>query len=64
MRENNLPILEYAMTKCKRITVAAANLGNVLNDDPFDVANTMIRRGVERYGHLGLDPSGVLKGKS
>ena len=64
VKENNLPILEYAMTKCERTSVASMMSGSVRVDDPFDVANQMIRRGEERYGRLGLDPNEALKGKS
>ena len=64
VKENNLPILEYAMTKCERISVASMMSGSARVDDPFDVANQMIRRGEERYGRLGLDPNDALKGKS
>ena len=64
VKENNLPILEYAMTKCERTSVASMMSGSARVDDPFDVANQMIRRGEERYGRLGLDPNDALKGKS
>ena len=64
VKENNLPILEYAMTKCERTSVASMMSGSARIDDPFDVANQMIRRGEERYGRLGLDPNDALKGKS
>ena len=64
VKENNLPILEYAMSKCERTSVASMMSGSARVDDPFDVANQMIRRGEERYGRLGLDPNEALKGKS
>tara|TARA_B110000483_G_C18176248_1_gene535177 strand:+ start:123 stop:635 length:513 start_codon:yes stop_codon:yes gene_type:complete len=64
VKENNLPILEYAMSKCERTSVASMMSGAARVDDPFDVANQMIRRGEERYGRLGLDPNEALKGKS
>ena len=64
VKENNLPILEYAMSKCQRTSVASMMSGSVRVEDPFDVANQMIRKGEERYGRLGLDPRDALKGKS
>ena len=48
VKENNLPILEYAMSKCERTSVASMMSGSARVDDPFDVANQMIRRGVRR----------------
>ena len=50
VKENNLPILEYAMAKCNRVSVASMMSGSVRVDDPFDVANQMVRSGEERYG--------------
>ena len=62
VKQRNLPILEYAMQRCERQTVGVMNGGNVRVADPFDVANTMIRKGEEARARLGMDPTTALEG--
>ena len=45
VKQRNLPILEYAMQRCDRQTVGLMNGGGRAVADPFDVANSMIRKG-------------------
>ena len=63
VKARNLPILEYAMQRCERANVGVMNGGNVRVGDPFDVANTMIRKGEEARTRLGMDPNSALDGK-
>jgi ferredoxin len=63
VKQRNLPILEYAMQRCERAPVAMMNSGNMTRvGDPFDVANSMIRRGEEARARLGLDPGTAAEG--
>jgi len=62
VKARNLPILEYAMQRCERANVGVMNGGNVRVGDPFDVANTMIRKGEEARTRLGMDPNSALDG--
>lgn len=62
VKQRNLPILEYAMQRCERATVGVMNGSNVRVGDPFDVANSMIRKGEEARARMGMDPSGAMEG--
>ena len=62
VKQRNLPILEYAMQRCERQNVGVMNGGNVRVGDPFDVANSMIRKGEEARARLGMDPSTAMEG--
>jgi len=63
VKQRNLPILEYAMQRCERANVAQMSGGNkVRTGDPFDIANTMIRKGEEARVRMGMDPSTALDG--
>ena len=61
VKQRNLPILEYAMQRCERATVGVMNGSNVRVGDPFDVANSMIRKGEEARARMGMDPSGAME---
>ena len=62
VKQRNLPILEYAMQRCERASVGVMNGGNVRVGDPFDVANSMIKKGEEARARLGMDPAGAMEG--
>ncbi len=62
VKQRNLPILEYAMQRCERASVGVMNGGNVRVGDPFDVANSMIKKGEESRARLGMDPAGAMEG--
>ena len=57
VKQRNLPILEYAMQRVERVSVGMMNQGSARVGDPFDVANTMIRKGEEERMRVGMDPS-------
>ena len=52
-----MPILEYAMQRVERVSVGMMNQGSARVGDPFDVANTMIRKGEEERMRVGMDPN-------
>ena len=62
VKQRNLPILEYAMQRCERASVGVMNGGNVRVGDPFDVANSMIKKGEEARARMGMDPAGAMEG--
>ena len=62
VKQRNLHILEYAMQRCERQNVGVMNGGNVRVGDPFEVANSMIRKGEEARARLGMDPSTAMEG--
>ena len=62
VKQRNLPILEYAMQRCERASVGVMNGGGVRVGDPFDVANSMIKKGEEARARLGMDPKGAMEG--
>jgi len=62
VKQRNLPILEYAMQRCERASVGVMNGGGVRVGDPFDVANSMIKKGEEARARLGMDPAGAMEG--
>lgn len=64
VKQRNLPILEYAMQRCERQNVGVMNGGNTRVGDPFDVANSMIKKGEEARARLGMDPSGAMEGQA
>ena len=62
VKQRNLPILEYAMQRVERVSVGMMNQGSARVGDPFDVANTMIRKGEEERMRVGMDASGAEAG--
>lgn len=63
VKQRNLPILEYAMQRCGRQTVGLMTGGGSRVADPFDIANSMIRKGEEARARLGMDPNTALDGE-
>lgn len=62
VKQRNLPILEYAMQRVERVSVGMMNQGSARVGDPFDVANTMIRKGEEERMRVGMDAAGAEAG--
>ena len=50
------------MQRCDRQTVGLMNGGGRAVADPFDVANSMIRKGEEARARLGMDPTTAMDG--